>query len=171
MSDQYGFYYDSSRCIQCRTCELACKSANDVELGVRWRRLTEDWTGEYPALTRTFFSLACMHCREPACAAVCPTEAISKRPDDGIVVVDADKCNGCGDCLSACPWGVPLFGKDGTMQKCDFCVGIGREPACAQSCPVGALTFGPLDELRQMAEGKTTKTLGGTTAPSVVIVI
>jgi anaerobic dimethyl sulfoxide reductase subunit B (iron-sulfur subunit) len=171
MVEQYGFYFDSSRCVQCRTCELACKSANDVEPGVRWRRLTDEWCGEFPRVTRTFFSVACMHCGFPACAAACPTGAIAKRPDDGIVVVDRARCDGCGECLPACPYDVPEFGKDGTMQKCDFCIGIGGEPACTQSCPTEALRFGSLKALRRMAEGKTTKPMSGGTEPSIVVVI
>jgi len=144
VATQYGFYFDSTRCVRCRTCELACKSAHDVEPGVRWRRLTDEWRGEYPQVVRSFFSLACMHCRVPACAEACPTQAISKRPEDGIVVVDATLCNGCGECLPACPFGVPQFGADGLMQKCDFCVSLGRDPVCTQSCPTEALSFGPL---------------------------
>jgi anaerobic dimethyl sulfoxide reductase subunit B (iron-sulfur subunit) len=169
MSKQYGFYYDAGRCIQCRTCELACKSANNVEPGVKWRRVVETWNGEFPNVTRAFFSLACMHCKKPACAAACPTGAISKRAGDGIVVVDRDQCNGCQDCFAACPYGVPQFGDDGLMQKCDFCIEIGREPACVGSCPADALNFGPLDELLEMATEKAAKRMSGSTKPSMII--
>jgi anaerobic dimethyl sulfoxide reductase subunit B (iron-sulfur subunit) len=170
MPKQYGFYYDAGRCIQCRTCELACKSTHDTEPGVRWRRVIETWGGNYPNVTRTFFSLACMHCEKPACVAVCPTGAIHKRVEDGIVVVDRDKCNGCQDCFPACPYGVPQFGKDGKMQKCDFCTGIGSGPACAVSCPAEALYSGTLDELLEMARGKAAKRMDGATKPSIIIV-
>lgn len=170
MSKQYGFYYDAGRCIQCRTCEVACRSAHNIESGVKLRRVVETWGGEYPDVTRAFFSLACMHCEKPACAAVCPTGAIIKRSEDGIVVVDRDKCNGCQDCFPACPYGVPQFGDDGTMQKCDFCIGIGREPVCAVSCPAEALNFGTLDELLEMKRGKVTKRMDGSTEPSIIIV-
>ena len=110
-----------------------------------------------------------MHCTRPACAEVCPTDAINKRAEDGIVVVDRDKCNGCQDCFSACPYGVPQFGYDGTMQKCDFCIEIGGGPACAASCPAEALNFGTLGELLEMAPGKATKRMDGPTEPSVII--
>jgi anaerobic dimethyl sulfoxide reductase subunit B (iron-sulfur subunit) len=85
-------------------------------------------------------------------------------------VVDKNKCNGCQDCLSACPFGIPQFGTDGIMQKCDFCLEIGREPVCAVSCPAEALNFGTIDELLEMATGKATKRMDGTTEPSIIIV-
>jgi anaerobic dimethyl sulfoxide reductase subunit B (iron-sulfur subunit) len=170
MSKQYGFYYDADRCIQCRTCEVACKSVHNTEPEVKWRRVTETWDGDYPNVTRAFFSLACMHCNEPACAAVCPTGAISKRAEDGIVLVDRNKCNGCRDCLPACPYGVPQFGSDGTMQKCDFCLGMNKVPACTASCPAEALNFGILDELLATAARKAVRRMDGPTGPSIVIV-
>jgi len=169
MGKQYGFSYDMSRCIQCHTCELACKSIRDVEPGLKWRRVVETWVGEFPNVTRTFFSLACMHCGEPACVAACPTGAISKRAEDGIVVVDRDKCNGCQECFMACPFDVPQFGSDGTMQKCDFCIEIGEEPACVASCPAEALRYGVMEELSELAAGKAAEKLTGPTEPSVII--
>jgi Fe-S-cluster-containing dehydrogenase component len=150
---QRGFSFDAERCVQCRACELACKATNDLEPGMWWRRVTDRWTGAYPALTHTFSSETCRHCAEPACAAVCRPGAITKRAADGVVLVDRSQCDGCGDCLAACPYGVPAFGKDGTMQKCDYCVGVGAEPVCARSCPSGALGYGPLDELPHPVQG------------------
>jgi anaerobic dimethyl sulfoxide reductase subunit B (iron-sulfur subunit) len=170
MAKQYGFYFDADRCVQCRTCEVACKSMRNIEPGIKWRRVVDIWGGVYPNVTRAFFSLACMHCGRPACIEVCPTEAISKRSEDGIVVVDRDKCNGCQDCFSACPYGVPQFGDDGIMQKCDFCAEINIEPACAVCCPTEALNFGTLDELLEMAKGKAAKRMSGPTEPSIIIV-
>ena len=169
MANQYRFYFDADRCVQCRTCEVACKAVRNVEPGIKWRRVIDIWDGAYPNVTRTFFSLACMHCGKPPCVEVCPTGAMSKRSEDGIVVVDRDKCNGCRDCFLACPYGVPQFGHDGIMQMCDFCSGIDAEPACAASCPAGALSYGTLDELLKLAKGKVVKSMGGTTKPAVVI--
>jgi anaerobic dimethyl sulfoxide reductase subunit B (iron-sulfur subunit) len=170
MTKQYGFYFDADRCVQCRACEVACKSNHNIEPGVKWRQVVETWGGVYPNVTRAFFSLACMHCGKPACIDVCPTEAISKRAEDGIVIVDRDKCNGCQDCFSACPYGVPQFGDNGIMQKCDFCIEIGIEPACAVSCPAEALNYGALDELLEIAKGKAAKRIDGSTEPSIIIV-
>ncbi|MFC1927729.1 4Fe-4S dicluster domain-containing protein [Chloroflexota bacterium] len=169
MAKQYRFYFDADRCVQCRTCEVACKTVRNIEPGISWMRVVDIWGGVYPNVTRDFFALACMHCGKPACVEACPTGAISKRGEDGIVVVNRDKCNGCRDCLSVCPYGVPQFGQDGIMQMCDFCTGINMEPACALSCPTEALKTGTLDELLKMAKGKVVKSMGGTTKPAVVI--
>ena len=170
MSKQYGFYYNAGRCIQCHTCEVACKGSHNLEPGIKWRRVIENWSGEYPNVSRTFFSQACMHCEKPACAAVCPTGAIIKRPEDGIIMVDRDKCNGCRDCFSACPYDVPQFGSDGIMQKCDFCLELNGEPVCATSCPAEALSYGTLDKLPETTAGKTIKRMEGPTTPSMFIV-
>jgi DMSO reductase iron-sulfur subunit len=169
MVKQYGFYFDADRCVQCRACEVACKAANDIEPNLRRRKVVDIWAGEYPDITCNFFSLACMHCEKPACVEVCPTGAITKRADDGIVVVDRNKCNGCQECASACPYGVPQFGKDDTMQKCDFCLGRGREPACVATCPAGAIQYGTMEELSRLAVAKSAEKLAGSTEPSIYI--
>jgi anaerobic dimethyl sulfoxide reductase subunit B (iron-sulfur subunit) len=167
---QYGFYFDSERCIQCRTCEVACSSIHNTEPGIKWRRVIEIWSGEFPDVTRTFFSYACMHCGKPACEVVCPTGAISKRAEDGIVVVDRDKCNGCQECFLVCPYDVPQFGADGTMQMCDFCVELGNEPACVAHCPTEALHYGTIDKQPELPAGKVAEKIYGTTEPSVIII-
>ena len=169
MAKQYGFYFDSDRCIQCRTCEVACSSIHNNEPEMKWRKVIEVWSGKFPDVTRTFFSRACMHCGKPACEAVCPTGAISKRIEDGIVVVDRDKCNGCQECFLACPYDVPHFDADGTMQKCDFCIEQGIEPACVVHCPTEALRYGTIDELPELSAGKVAERLYGNTEPSMII--
>jgi Fe-S-cluster-containing dehydrogenase component len=99
-----------------------------------------------------------MHCLEPACVEVCPEGAISKRSQDGIVVVDRDKCVGCQVCLEACPFEVPAFGTDEKMQKCDMCLNRievnAESPPCVETCPTEALTFGKMEkqERRDMEE-------------------
>jgi anaerobic dimethyl sulfoxide reductase subunit B (iron-sulfur subunit) len=110
-----------------------------------------------------------MHCGQPACETVCPTGAISKRVEDGIVVVDRDKCNGCQECFSACPYDVPQFGSDGTMQKCDFCLGQGGEPACVAHCLTEALNYGTIENPSDLAMGKVAEKLAGPTDPSMII--
>jgi anaerobic dimethyl sulfoxide reductase subunit B (iron-sulfur subunit) len=169
MAKQYAFYYDVGRCVQCRTCEVACKSIRNVESGLKWRRVVETWGGEFPSVTRTFFSLACMHCGRPACLAVCTTGAISKRAEDGIVLVDKDKCNGCQECFYACPFDIPQFGSNSTMQKCDFCVEMDGGPACVASCPAEAIHYGTTEKLSELVTGKVAEKLTGPTEPSIFI--
>ena len=152
---------------------MACKATREVEPGVNWRHVKEEWTGEYPTPAVSYFSLSCMHCAAPECLAACPAGAITKREEDGVVLVDSEKCDGpsgCRECLTACPYDVPQFGSDGGMQKCDYCVGVGREPACTQSCPAGAIVSGRLDDLRTQAAGKAVRELHSAGGPSIVVV-
>jgi len=169
MSQQFGFYFNADRCVQCRTCELACKSIHNIEAGIKWRRVFDTWKGQYPTVTRSFLSLSCLHCADPACMKACAPGAIIRRSEDGIVVVDTDKCNGCRDCFAACPYGIPQFGKDGLMQKCDFCFSLSQEPVCASSCPAEALNYGTMEEFaKQIALGVATR-YPGKTLPSFIV--
>ena len=110
MTTQYGFYFDADRCINCHACEVACKSLHKIEPGLYWRKTVEIWSGDFPEVSRTFVALSCLHCAEPACVKACPAKAIIKREEDGIVIIDREKCTGCGICYDACPYGVPQFG-------------------------------------------------------------
>ncbi|MBN2318903.1 MAG: 4Fe-4S dicluster domain-containing protein [Acidobacteria bacterium] len=172
MGKQYGFYLLTDRCVQCHACELACGSIREVEQGLRWRKVMDVWYGEFPDITNRSFSFACAHCASPACMEVCPEEAISKRSEDGIVVVDAEKCVGCRTCGDACPFGVPQYGSSGAMQKCDMCLERmerGRNPACVETCPGEALKFGVLDDLFGESGEKSACRLAASTDPSVLI--
>ncbi len=159
MSDkQFGFQFVVENCIQCHGCEVACKSWRGVELGVKWRRVENIWEGAYPKVTCKSASVSCMHCPEPACMEACPVEAISKRPEDGIVVVDRETCIGCEACYEVCPFGVPQYGGDGIMQKCDMCVGGGtaatEAPPCTATCPTEALVLVMMDAAEKQAAEK-----------------
>jgi Fe-S-cluster-containing dehydrogenase component len=105
---------------------------------------------------------------------ICPVGAISKREEDGIVIVDRDKCIGCHSCETACPYGAPQYGLDGKMQKCNLCVdriAEGKDPACVAVCPGEALAFGDLTELEQMAGRKHALRLTGNTEPSAFVAL
>jgi Fe-S-cluster-containing dehydrogenase component len=113
-----------------------------------------------------------MHCGQPGCEAVCPQGAITKRSEDGIVVVDRSECIGCESCAEACPFGAPQHGKDGKMQKCDLCVerfAQGKQPVCVETCPGEALQFGTMEQLSELAAPKEVQKLAGPTQPSVLI--
>ena len=175
MAKQYGFYMDTERCIKCWACEVACKQWNGIEAGtIARRKVHEVESGTFPNVTRTFVSMSCMHCGEPACAKVCPAGAITKRGEDGIVVVDKEKCIGCHYCFFACPFGVPSYrDDDGTMIKCDGCRdrrAMGLEPACAHTCFYNALYAGPLSKLREQAAQLASRGVGGETGASVLVV-
>ncbi len=106
-------------------------------------------SGRYPQVKRSFYTMACHHCQQPACMASCPVDAITKRPEDGIVLIDQDICVGCRYCAAVCPYGAPQFNAaTETVEKCNFCVhriDAGLEPACVTACVGRALswTFDP----------------------------
>ena len=171
---QYGFYFDAGRCIGCNSCVVACKDWNDTSPGgeIFWRRVTTVETGECPNVRLSNQSRSCMHCGKPACEAVCPSGAITKRLDKGIVLVDSEKCIGCRSCSKACPFGVPQYGADGKMQKCNLCldkVKQGKVPACAAACTGEALFAGVLQELMQLRANKAPVRLAGATQPSMLV--
>ena len=155
---QVAFFLDLSRCVACYSCVLACKSWHGLEpgagpgdRGVEYRQVSTIECGDGPHIEIVHASLSCMHCEEPACLAVCPGGAISKRLEDGIVLVDRTRCTGCHACADACPFGVPQFDADGVMAKCDYCldrIERGLEPACTATCPTGAIRAGSLDGLQ-----------------------
>lgn len=178
MADQYGFYVDTSRCIKCWACEVACKQWHEIEANtVSRRKVRETNEGTFPNVKRSFESLSCMHCTNPACVANCPQGAISKRDEDGIVVVDDEKCIGCKTCEKACPFEVPQYieveGGGFKMDKCDACLSLGREaddaPHCVATCPVKALHFGTMADMEQLAAKKNGARMEGTTEPNVYV--
>jgi anaerobic dimethyl sulfoxide reductase subunit B (iron-sulfur subunit) len=173
MSKQLGFYFDAGRCVQCHACEVACKGTHELELGPRWRRVLDRWAGEFPLVVNTSLSVSCFHCAEPACANVCPVAAISKRVEDGVVVVNQQECIGCRACRKACPYGAPQFGHNGKMQKCYLCtdrIALGLQPSCVATCPGEALSFGDIEELAKLASAKGGGRLEGKTKPSGLLV-
>ncbi|WP_054952737.1 DMSO/selenate family reductase complex B subunit [Flaviflexus massiliensis] len=155
----YGFFFDQSLCTGCKACQIACKDKHDLPLGVNWRRVVEYSGGTWQESGNTFTpnvftyytSISCNHCENPICMEVCPTTAMSVRPD-GTVWVDGDKCVGCRYCEWACPYSAPQFNAEtGQMSKCDLCYdyrSTGQDPACVSACPSRALDWGPIDELR-----------------------
>jgi formate dehydrogenase iron-sulfur subunit len=169
-----GFFTDTSVCIGCKACEVACKEWNAVpEDGISLSGMSYDNTVSLGASTWRHVAFieqparppaegirwlmssdVCKHCTESACLDVCPTGALF-RTEFGTVVVQDDVCNGCGYCVPACPFGViARREEDGQAHKCTLCydrLGAGLEPACAKACPTQSIQFGPLDELRERA--------------------
>lgn len=165
---------DLTRCMGCRSCQVACKQWNDLPAertsfgGGRdnpaalskttWTRVEHRYVTDGGKLSYRFVKRQCMHCLEPACVEACFMGVLKKTPQ-GPVVVAADRCIGCYYCQVACPFEVPRYEwQKGKVrpQKCRFCfepggkydrLGQGLTPACVQACPTGALKFGERDQL------------------------
>jgi anaerobic dimethyl sulfoxide reductase subunit B len=148
---QIGFYIDATRCINCKTCEVACKDFNDAAVGQRIRKVRTFETGEFPDVLVWNISMSCNHCEAPLCVKHCPAGAYTKRPNDGIVVHDPKRCIGCRYCTWLCPYGAPQYdAKEGRVRKCNLCVDeidAGRSPVCVMSCPMRAIEIGSLEEI------------------------
>ena len=158
---QYAFYFDSNRCTGCRACQVACKENHGLGVDMLWRRVYEyqggSWklndVGSYvpDGVFGYFVSVACNHCANPACVQVCPTGAMQKDGETGIVWTDHEVCIGCRACQGACPYHAPSFDEEaGYMTKCDMCradLDEGRTPLCVAACSMRVLDFGPREEL------------------------
>jgi len=159
------------RCIGCKACAIACKTEFDIRLGVFRSQVIYNEHGEYPKTERDFLPWLCNHCDNPPCVAVCPVDPIDaefegvkfkkratyKRPD-GVVLIDQDRCIGCGQCIRNCPYAVRSFdpGKKAggnpdanSADKCTFCehrIEAGVVPSCVNTCQANARIFGDLDD-------------------------
>lgn len=166
---QLGFLVDTTRCVNCKTCEIACKDLKQSAVGVRLRRVRTLESGSFPNVAVVNFSMSCNHCEEPACVQQCPAKAYTKRESDGIVVHDARRCIGCRYCTWVCPYSAPQYDKAaGHVRKCDLCVEElqqGRPPVCVASCPLRAIEVGPLDALEK--RGRTTIAIAGLPSPEL----
>ncbi len=145
----YGFVVDNRKCIGCHACSTACKSENEVPLGVSrtWVKTVEH--GKFPNVTRSFQVTRCNHCANPPCVRICPVGAMFQR-QNGIVEFAADLCIGCKACMQACPYdAIYIDPESHTAAKCHMCshrVDVGLEPACVVVCPEHAILFGDMDD-------------------------
>jgi len=161
MVRKYGMVIDLNRCTGCNACIVACKQENDLppswdalpgSMGFSYVRVdVMGPEGEYPDLSLYYLPTLCMHCANPPCAEVCPTEAIYKR-EDGPVLINEKDCNGCKACLTACPYDVlSMDSEQGIAQKCTLCVHLidqDHQPACAAACNAGAIIFGNVGDTK-----------------------
>jgi len=168
-----GFFTDTTLCIGCKACEVACKEWNQLPGNAPQFLDSFDNTGQLDAqnwrhvkfIERTdaspskpvawhMMSDVCKHCEQASCLEVCPTNAII-RTEFNTVYIQQDVCNGCRDCIAACPYDVIGFSKEtGTVHKCTFCydrLQNNLTPACAKVCPTEAIKFGELSDLRKVA--------------------
>jgi formate dehydrogenase iron-sulfur subunit len=173
----YGFFTDTSVCIGCKACEVACKqwnmlSGNEPSFidgfdntgqldSQNWRyvqmidNVPDVTLGTGQGKAWLMMSDVCKHCQHASCMDVCPTGAIIRTEFD-TVFIQPDVCNGCRNCISACPYSVIGIDEERNVaRKCTLCYDRlqgGMEPACAKACPTQSIQFGPLDELQQRAD-------------------
>lgn len=168
---QLALVVDLNVCVGCHSCVTNCKQWNTsgaagplADLnpygadpsGTFFNRVQTFEVGEFPATETVHFPKSCLHCEDPPCVPVCPTGASYKRAEDGIVLVDYDKCIGCKYCSWACPYGVREFDEvRKVMTKCTLCVDrlynpalpeAERKPSCVLACPAGARLFGDIHD-------------------------
>ncbi|HVA73825.1 MAG TPA: 4Fe-4S dicluster domain-containing protein [Acidimicrobiales bacterium] len=140
---------DQTRCIGCHACTTACKSENEVPLGVTRTYVKSVEVGSFPQVRRAFQVTRCNQCEDAPCVAACPTEAMYRRPD-GIVDFDKRICIGCKACIAACPYDAIFINpEDHSAEKCNFCahrLEVGLEPACVTVCPTEAILVGDVND-------------------------
>ena len=176
--DARAVLVDTTNCVGCRSCELACAEANklpDPPADVDFAALRSTGPDQFTVINQgtvksaggddRFAKSQCMHCVEPACVAGCVVRALEKKKD-GPVIYHADRCLGCRYCMVACPFGVPKYEYAKAVpivRKCTFCAerqAEGKPPACADACPNGALVFGKRSELIEEAKKRIYGTPG-----------
>jgi Fe-S-cluster-containing dehydrogenase component len=147
---RYGMLINTTRCVGCFACRVACQMQNSLPPHDSYIRYEELESGTYPKVYAEQIPLQCQHCEDAPCVSVCPTGA-SYINDDGVVLVDRERCIGCKYCMTACPYNARIQDHEtGEVEKCRFCVlsddGSVPEPACVNTCVTKARIFGDLDD-------------------------
>jgi len=168
-ANHIGMLYDATKCIGCKSCEVACKKANNMPVEYDAEGIYDaprDLSKESLNIIKlykgpegiSFIKRQCMHCVDPSCVSGCPTSALNKTAN-GIVTYDKDACCGCRYCQMNCPFNIPKFEFDdfyGEIKKCELCrttnLVENGQPACTEACPTGAVIFGKVTSL--LAEAK-----------------
>lgn len=148
---QLAFVIELDRCIGCKGCQVACKMENGTVLGSdRTKVRTVGPTGVHPNLEMYFLPTMCQQCEKPVCVEVCPSGAIFKNREDGVVTIDPKKCIGCHSCNKECPYHANTYSEmRRAMDKCTLCYearGVGELPACVRNCAGRALHYGDISD-------------------------
>jgi formate dehydrogenase iron-sulfur subunit len=167
----FAILTDTTKCIGCRQCVIACKKENNLPPDFPRRWDLEDglsarnWTSVIDRPDGKYVRKQCRHCLEPACVSACPVGALEKTAV-GAVIYDGRKCMGCRYCMMSCPYGIPRYDWDQTVpyiRKCIFCysrIVAGRQPACTEACPTQATIFGERAELLKIAHERLRESPG-----------
>ena len=146
---RWVFVMEPERCIDCEACMVACSVENEVPLGEHRNWIAKVEKGTFPDVSIGFLPENCHHCDNPPCERVCPTGATYRR-EDGLVLIDYDKCIGCKYCIMACPYDARYVNEEKkAVDKCTFCVhrlDQGLPPACVETCVGGARHFGDIND-------------------------
>ena len=173
--DAVGLLYDSTRCIGCKACVVACREENKLppaatdglhdvqtELNGTTKNVIKLYRDEQNPSVFAFMKQQCMHCVDPSCVSVCMLGALSKGPQ-GVVTYDKDTCIGCRYCQTACPFDIPKFEWESAtpkVVKCELCPSRraqGKQPACTEVCPREAVIFGKREDLLKEAHRRIEK--------------
>jgi Fe-S-cluster-containing dehydrogenase component len=139
---------DTTRCVGCEACVLACKNENRVPTGSYRDWVVQESRGNFPHLQLEIRSERCNHCSKAHCITNCPTGSSWYR-EDGTVQIDRKKCTGCKACIASCPYGARYVHPDGYVDKCTLCahrLDRGEPTACEQVCPTGAIAVGDAED-------------------------
>lgn len=148
------FFVDMQRCIGCKACEVACA---ECETNGQKSMIHVNYVDRQHSVQTTV--QVCMHCEDPACANVCPSDAITKDEFGVVHSANTSRCIGCSNCVMACPFGVPKKEEAfDLMMKCNMCydrTSVGKKPMCATVCPSGALFYGTREEIQKLRPNST----------------
>ena len=163
---KYYLFQDQKKCIGCMACVVACKSRQQLPPGPKPCMVVTVGPKNAGSAPRTAFTfMPCFHCENPWCVAACPTGAMSRRAEDGIVSVNPELCVGCKACIAACPWGAPQWHPANRKAvKCDYChdrLEANEKPACVTVCPTRCLHFGEPDEIPEIRRIRHAQAMAG----------
>jgi Fe-S-cluster-containing dehydrogenase component len=161
-----AFVIDVALCNGCYCCQIACKDehvGNDwtpyakpqPDIGQFWLKLNEFVRGTMPRVKMHYLPVLCMHCEEALCLSACPIDRVIYKRNDGLVIIDPERCTGCKACVEACPYSAIYFNEDlNIAQKCTGCAHLidngWKEPRCVDACPTQAIKFGEECEFKDL---------------------
>lgn len=149
MAKKYAFVIDLRKCVGCYACQVSCKQENDVPISNFRSTVKLRQDGRYPDVKWRFLPVLCNHCDNPPCVKACPVPGATYKREDGLVLIDKEKCLGCDYCVTACPYDARYVWKDKKADKCDFCLHLLQQdelPACVRACMGKARYIGDIND-------------------------